>query len=295
MTKPNTLFKQAYNGCLRRIATGHALPSETELATNLGVSRTTVRSVLALLSGNGLIRWDKRDKQVLRPPAPEDFFPAGEIDPLPVVIERRVMQRILAEDGVAGGCINEAELAREIGVSTSSVREFLIRFSRFGLIEKRRNSTWILKGFTRAFALELIEVREMFEQRSARAFATLPHDHPAWQELERIEAQHRKVLKSGRSDEAVFCDLDERFHRLIHAASGNRFVIDFYNVIALVFHHHYRWRKRGASARNRVAMREHLDYIGALKDGDAIALDQACSTHLGSARRSLLESIILSD
>jgi DNA-binding GntR family transcriptional regulator len=42
--------------------------------------------------------------------------------------------------------INELELAREIGVGTSSVREFLIRFSRFGLIEKRPNSHWVLKA-----------------------------------------------------------------------------------------------------------------------------------------------------
>ena len=42
-----------------------------------------------------------------------------------------------------------------------------IRFSRFGLIEKRPNSHWVLKGFTRDFALELTEVREMFELRSA--------------------------------------------------------------------------------------------------------------------------------
>jgi DNA-binding GntR family transcriptional regulator len=232
---------------------------------------------------------------VLRVPRAEDFFPAGEIDPLPAVIERRVMQRILAEDGVPGGSINEAELAREIGVSTSSVREFLIRFSRFGLIEKRRHSTWILNGFTREFALELTEVREMFELRSAQAFVRLPATHSAWRELEKIEIQHRRILAAGRLDEPDFCELDERFHRLIHAASNNRFVVDFYNVIALVFHHHYRRKKRGASARNRIAAQEHLDYIRALKDGDARAVDEACRAHLHSARESLLQSIILTD
>ncbi|MGO7631931.1 GntR family transcriptional regulator, partial [Rhizobium ruizarguesonis] len=54
--------------------------------------------------------------------------------------------------------INELELAREIGTGNTSVREFLIRFSRFGLIEKRPNSNWTLKGFTREFAIELADV-----------------------------------------------------------------------------------------------------------------------------------------
>jgi DNA-binding GntR family transcriptional regulator len=295
MTKPNTLFKQAYNGCLQRIEVEHALPSEAQLAAGLAVSRTTVRSVLTLLADRGLIRWEQRCKRVLRLPRAEDFFPAGEIDPVAVVIERKVMRRILAEDGVPGGSINEAELAREIGVSTSSVREFLIRFSRFGLIEKRPNSTWILKGFTRDFALELTEVREMFELRSAQAFVRLSAAHSAWQELGQIESQHRDALAAGRLDEPDFCELDERFHRLIHAVSNNRFVVDFYDVIALIFHHHYRWRKPGASARNRIAAEEHLDYIGALKSGDPRAVDAACRAHLRSARDSLLESIILAD
>ena len=32
------------------------------------------------------------------------------------------------------------------------------------------------EGFTRAFALELTEIREMFELRSAAAFAALPEE-----------------------------------------------------------------------------------------------------------------------
>jgi DNA-binding GntR family transcriptional regulator len=295
MTKPNTLFKQAYNGCLQRMEANQALPSEVRLAAELGVSRTTVRSVLALLADSGLIRWDKQCKRVVRQPRAEDFFPAGETNPVAVVIERKVMQRILAEDGVPGGSINEAELARGIGVSTSSVREFLIRFSRFGLIEKRQHSTWILKGFTRDFALELFEVREMFELRSAQHFVRLPENGPAWEELEHIKAEHHRALAAGPLEDPAFCDLDERFHRLIHAASENRFVVDFYNVIALVFHHHYRWSKPGAPARNRIAAKEHLDYIDALKAGDPLAVDKACRAHLRSARRSLLDSIIPAD
>ena len=61
-----------------------------------------------------------------------------------------------------------SELAREFDVSTIAIRDYLNRFTRFGLVEKRTNSGWVIRGFTKEFALELFEVRELFELRSAR-------------------------------------------------------------------------------------------------------------------------------
>ncbi|TIN75814.1 MAG: GntR family transcriptional regulator, partial [Mesorhizobium sp.] len=123
------------------------------------------------------------------------------------------MRRLLAGGAEAGMQINELELAREIGVGTTSVREFLIRFSRFGLIEKRRNSHWVLKGFTRAFALELTEIREIFELRSAGAFAALPQDSAVWADLDRLEDEHRQLANDIATRFTEFSELDERFHR----------------------------------------------------------------------------------
>ncbi|TJW80872.1 MAG: GntR family transcriptional regulator, partial [Mesorhizobium sp.] len=163
MSKSNNVYKDAYNRGLRLLDETKSLPSEPELGALLGVSRTTIRTILARMEETGLIAWNKRSKTVLRVPRPDDFFPEEETDTLSQIIERSFMRRLLAGGAEPGMQINELELAREIGVGTTSVREFLIRFSRFGLIEKRRNSHWVLKGFTRAFALELTEIREMFE------------------------------------------------------------------------------------------------------------------------------------
>jgi DNA-binding GntR family transcriptional regulator len=201
------------------------------------------------------------------------------------------MKRILTGDAEPGMQISEAELAREIGAGTTSVREFLIRFSRFGLIEKRPNSHWVLKGFTIDFALELSEVREMFELRSAAAFGRLPEDHPAWSELNEIEREHKALLADLDRRFKDFSALDERFHLLVHKASGNRFVIDFYDVIAFIFHYHFQWNKAFARARNERALREHLDYIEALRSRDPKRIDDACKLHLRSARETLLESV----
>jgi len=291
MVKQSNVYKQAYNRALRLLESGGNLPSEPELGHALSVSRTTVRAILSRMREQGLIDWDKRRKLVLRSPVQGDYYPEDETDSLTQIIERSFMRKLLAEGAEAGMQINELELAREIGVGTSSVREFLIRFSRFGLIEKRPNSHWVLKGFTRDFALELTEIREMFELRSAQAFVHLPRANPAWQELEALEAEHHAILADVDARYRDFSELDERLHRLIHGASRNRFIVDFYDVIAMIFHYHYQWNKTGEKTRNKVALGEHLTYIAALKSADAAQVDRACRIHLKSARETLLQSI----
>lgn len=291
MAKQNTVFKHAFNRCLQQLAHTAALPSEPEIGNMLGVSRTTVRAILARMEELALISWNKRSKTVLRQPKADDYYPEDETSSLSAIIERSFMRRILAGGAEPGMQINELEIAREIGIGTTSVREFLIRFSRFGLIEKRPNSHWILKGFTREFALELTEVREMFELRSAASFALLPPEHAAWTELADIEATHHDILADIDNRYMEFSELDERFHLLVHTSSANRFIVDFYDIITIVFHYHYQWNKTNARQRNARALEEHLDYIAALRSRDPAKVEAACRRHLRSARETLLQSI----
>jgi DNA-binding GntR family transcriptional regulator len=71
-----------------------------------------------------------------------------------------------------------------------AIRDYLNRFSRFGLLERRPSGSWVFKGFTREFAEELCEVREMFELRSAQRFVALAADDLAWGALDRIKQEH---------------------------------------------------------------------------------------------------------
>jgi DNA-binding GntR family transcriptional regulator len=291
MARQNTVFKEAFNRYAATLLPKAALPSEPDIAAELGVSRSTARAILLRLSDVGIIQWNKREKTVLRKPGADDLYPDAETSSLHDIIERRFMLRILSDEAQPGMQINELELAREIGSGTTSVREFLIRFSRFGLIEKRPNSHWILKGFTREFALELADVREMFELHSAAEFGRLPLDHPAWTSLAAIRLEHDQLVADFDARYRDFSQLDEKFHLLIQRASSNRFIADFYDIIAIVFHYHYQWNKAFARERNSRAIAEHLTYIEALQSRDPGRIDEACRNHLRSARQTLLQSI----
>ncbi|RUW81394.1 GntR family transcriptional regulator [Mesorhizobium sp. M2A.F.Ca.ET.067.02.1.1] len=293
--KTDTVFKRAFNRILDLMARSEIedpLPSENALRHRLGVSRTTIRKVLGELGQRGVIvaatRSQVEDRQVL----PNDYFPDVETMPRNLHIERQFMEWMLRGDTKPGTLINELELARQFGVATSGIREFLIRFSRFGLLEKRPNSGWIFEGFTEEFALDLFEIRVMFELRSARLFAKQSDHSPLWEKLEALKRAHLDLLREIDHRFHDFSSLDNRFHRLVNEASPNRFIDDFYDIITFIFHYHYQWNKRDEKQRNHAALVEHLAYIDALLSHDLSRVEVAAGVHLSSARETLLKSLL---
>ncbi len=293
--KTDTVFKRAFNDAVDLISKfedGEPLPSESSLSGQLGVSRTTVRKVLAALRTRGVVTGSGRQRFVGSAEEAMQRFPEAETVPMSAQVEKRFMEWMLRDDTRPGTSINELDLARQFGVATSGIREFLNRFQRFGLIEKRPNAGWVFKGFTASFALELFEIREMFELRSAIAFAALPESSPLWQRLESLRDEHFSLLREIERRYHDFSGLDSRFHRLINSATPNRFIEDFYDIITLIFHYHYQWNKHDERQRNEVAIREHLTYIEALLSRNASIVELACRAHLTSAKETLIRSTL---
>ena len=292
--KSDTVFKKTFNSVLEHLADHPPktpLESETSMAEQFDVSRTTIRKVLSGLADRQIISNATARPTISRRPTKADYFPLADTVATSDRVEKQFMEWILRGDRKPGDYINGLELARQFNVSTSAIREYLNRFGRFGLVEKRPNSGWIFRGFTTQFALELFEVRELFEIRSAKAFAAQPAEAPAWKALKQLDTEHRELLTQIGQRYHDFSDLDERFHRLINDASANRFMADFYDIISLIFHYHYQWRKADEKERNAVAIREHLDYIDALRTRNPDRIEAACRRHLTSARNTLLASI----
>ena len=291
--KTDTVYKRAFNDALDLLAAlgeGEPLPSENALSAQLGVSRTTVRKVLSTLVERGVLDGDGPQRIVLSLADGTQRFPDSETIPMAAQVEQHFMQWMLRDDASPGTTINELELARRFGIATTGIREFLNRFQRFGLTEKRPNAGWVFKGFTTDFALELFEIREMFELRSSKAFAALPESSLLWQQIESIRVEHERLLSEVDDRYHDFSDLDSRFHRLINSAAPNRFIDDFYDVITMIFHYHYQWNKRDERQRNEVAIREHLTYIEALFSHNISIVELACRAHLASAKETLLRS-----
>lgn len=296
MARDKIRFRMLVNQMLDRLETltpGAALGSEGDLARDLDSSRTTVRAVLAHLVETGVVSWDGREKTLLRVPEPADRFDESQTRSRLGLVEEPFLNWVLQGDLPPGTTINEAELARRIEVPVATVREFLIRFEPLGLIEKRPNRSWVLKGFTRDFAEEMFAVRYLFERRALRSLMTACADDATTRaELEALADRHIALRDGHEAALSEFPALDAEFHQFLCAAARNRFISDFSRAIAIIVHFHYRWNKKDELRRNRAAVDEHLAVIDAVLAGDVETADQALEVHLGTAYHTLMASVI---
>ena len=211
--RSDTVFKLAFNRTLEHLSSGDDLGlNESTLARQLGISRTTSRKVLGQLENAGITGTKDRRIALRRLPEPSDRFPQVETLTGCQNVERRFMEWIFNAETRPGSLIDERDLARQFGVAPGPLREYLIGFSRYGLIEKKPNATWLFRGFTKDFALDLFEVRTLFELRLIRLFTELPPTSPLWTDLQTIRTDHLAVLAEPEAPFQGFCALDDRLH-----------------------------------------------------------------------------------
>ncbi|MGO6907476.1 GntR family transcriptional regulator, partial [Rhizobium ruizarguesonis] len=120
--RTDTTFKRAFNDMIDIIRTldlGEELPSENALRAQLGVSRTTVRKVLAGMSARGIIISEAHRRIIAEQPQQIERYPKEETLAISEQVETSFMEWMLRGDACPGTEINEAELARKFGVATT--------------------------------------------------------------------------------------------------------------------------------------------------------------------------------
>ncbi len=266
------------------------LASVLSLAEEMDVSRTTVRAALVHLTERGVIAEDLTGKRILRKPEKADYCQLGD-EPASreATIEKYFLSLIHSGRLLPGSRFSELELAKQSGCNTVTVREFLARFSRFGLIEKNPRSQWQMVAFDHRFAMELIEFRRVLEMRALVKLLELEDEHPVWSELANLLELHRAVLQDFERRHAEVSALDARLHRALLSGTRNRFISQFFEVVSFVCHYHYQWDRSGQKERLRVALAEHIELLIALLARDAAAAVAALEAHLDTAERTLLD------
>ena len=184
-----------------------------------------------------------------------------------------------------GGRLSIDQLARDLGVSATPMREALVRLESEGLVQKEP-----LRGYTTTPLLTVSEVNDLFEFRSviepwsaARAAERLDGDG-----LASLQAEMASVtsLPDGEGY-AAYRDLanqDERFHRLIAELSGNgEAVLAFTRT-----HCHLRLFRLGYTPdEGNATLAEHRAIAAAISARDADRARSAMANHLEQARRRL--------
>jgi DNA-binding GntR family transcriptional regulator len=177
-----------------------------------------------------------------------------------------------------GERINEVDLAKQLNVSRTPLREALNRLVTEGFLSTRLN-----KGFF-ARSLDPNEVFNLYEFRSAieSAAVSIACERATSQELQHLE---KFVLASKDEKEDVLATkllrLDEEFHERVAVATHNdEFVRTIRGINARI--HFVRWIDM---------QNEHLKIVQALKKRDANGASRLMGGHIGRRLDQIVEVI----
>lgn len=140
------------------------------------------------------------------------------------VIELR--QRILSGDIPGGTRLFEVQLANEMKISRTPVRDAMSRLAEEGLLERARSSGFVVRSFSFSDVIDAIELRGVLEGTAARmaaergvgdnALAT------AWAIIARLDACFGTTI--GDVAFESYSELNSDFHREIAELSGSRLI-----------------------------------------------------------------------
>jgi GntR family transcriptional regulator, vanillate catabolism transcriptional regulator len=136
----------------------------------------------------------------------------------------RLREMILRGKLAPGQRVAEAPLAGMLGMSRTPVRQALPVLAQEGLLAEHETRGYIVRGISIADILDAIDLRGVLEGLAARRVAEHGASHTLLDALRVCLADGDNILGKGRvaeSDEALFADMNARFHQLIVAEARN--------------------------------------------------------------------------
>ena len=180
-----------------------------------------------------------------------------------------------------GDRLVESELADRFGVSRTPIREALQRLETQSLLARDGRSL-IVASLDHNQMAELYVVRSELEGLAARLAAR----HATEEEI-RVLRSMIEEDKERLNDPAALSRTNRRFHRQVHLASHNRYLVQqldlVYRSMALMT-----TTSLAAEGRTSAALHEHGDIVDAIANGDSDAAYAALKSHISTAFESRL-------
>lgn len=202
---------------------------------------------------------------------------------------RHLRETVLVNPAVQGTFLNEVELAGEIGVSRTPVREALLLLVADGLVEMVPKRGAYVPPLSGRQIKDLMELRSLLERHAATvtmAAGTVPLAEIA----AALAEQERMLDPAVAPDPQRFIEWDRQFHQVLVDAAGNELIARTYASLRT------RQVRVGVAAlfrsvdRRLAVCTEHRRILDALAAGDVPAAHTAIDDHLRITQQLLLEA-----
>ena len=205
---------------------------------------------------------------------------------LVVDVYNAILDRITSLQIHPGAKITVDNLARELGVSQTPIREALSRLEAEGLVLKT-----YLVGYSAAPRLNRAQVEQVFEMRllleptaAAKAVA-----HLGDEDQEALSALHKEMLQlRGNLSPAYneYARMDTQFHAVIATKSGNALLAD---ALAKLHTQVHIFRLGFPTRLSAETVAEHAEILNALMHGNARASKKAMKAHILASQQRMLD------
>jgi DNA-binding GntR family transcriptional regulator len=214
---------------------------------------------------------------------PEPAAASDRLDIASVVdqVYSAIRERISSGSLPRGARVHQEDLAEELGVSRTPVREALRRLAAEGLVEMRTNRGARVADVDQVGMRVSYEARTVIEPGAARLAAARQLQEPLARMRAAVAAQRRSLRNVQRSFEA-----NREFHLALATASGNEFLVQFAERlwVARIGETIYE-RQVQTQERMLLDVREHEQIIEAIEAGDGRRAESLARRHLSDAMK----------
>jgi DNA-binding GntR family transcriptional regulator len=209
---------------------------------------------------------------------------ASVVDQVYAAIRDRIIQGALER----GARIHQEDLAEDLGVSRTPVREALRRLAAEGLVEMRTNRGARVADVGLADMRAAYQARLVIEPGAARLAGAERPSAPLARMRGALSAQRRAVPDVRRS-----FDANREFHIALVQASGNRFLLQFMQRlwVARIGEVIYE-RQSETPARMGLDADEHEQILSAIEAGNGRRAESLTRRHLADAMQRFTDLLL---
>jgi DNA-binding GntR family transcriptional regulator len=186
---------------------------------------------------------------------------------------------ILALTLTPGTALSRQTLQKQFGLSSTPIRDALMRLEEAGLIDVFPQSGTVVSLIDVALARQAQFLRRSIELEAVRTLASNPNTGIV-RDLRTVIAEQRKHAK-GRNLER-FNDADLMFHKILYDAAG---VPELWALVRRQSVHIDRIRRLHLPVKGKVAqiIRDHAAIVAAIADGDPNQAQRVLRSHLSAS------------
>lgn len=179
--------------------------------------------------------------------------------------------------------LSESKIAKQLGVSTTPVREALHKLATEGFVTLNPNRYIIIKKVSTKDLLEILQVRGALEGVAG----SLAANKISAKEIVELEKINKRMSYFTRKDDmSIISETDVKFHDTILNISGNKLLTKLHDNLKSWIHE-FRNKSLSMPGRLENSIKEHEEIFRAIKKGDSKQAEILSKEHIENVIKNI--------